>query len=354
MMPEDSCAELWPVLDQELARLAERYRTVVVLCDLEGNTRKEVACRIGCAEGTVASRLARGRSILAKRLVRRGFTGAAVAVALADGAASACAPAELLASTVAAACVPAPAGAPAKFLLSAKVIALTEGVLKSMLLTKLKSTFAALLVLGIIGLGAGGLISTSLATGPAEGMPEMQEQRRANPDDLHERVVELKRQVQQIQKKIDTLEQDTQPKRKVLKTPEISLTQIFKHKVSFEIGVTESKDGGRIEIREVWGTRPRIEVGGQFLVRGKYWLPPGERGKLYFYATATGDWGGVSSTLDLQSTELDRQEGEFTLVHGMAGTGHFHLYLADPEHYSRMFANVYFGTGDNVLRKKTW
>jgi hypothetical protein len=34
------------------------------------------------------------------------------------------------------------------------------------------------------------------------------------------------------------------------------------------------------------------------------------------------------------------------------GPGYFHLILTDPERYSRMFANVYFGTGDNVLRKK--
>src|SRR5262249_48246267 len=115
----------------------------------------------------------------------------------------------------------------------------------------------------------------------------------------------------------------------------------------------ESKDGGRIEISEVWGTRPRIEVGGQYLVRGKYRLPPGERGKLYFFTTATGE-SHVETTLDQQSTELDKQEGEFTLVHGMSYFGHFHLTLADPERYSRIFANVYFGTGDNVLRKKTW
>jgi hypothetical protein len=101
--------------------------------------------------------------------------------------------------------------------------------------------------------------------------------------------------------------------------------------------------------------RPRIEVGGQYLVRGKYVLAPGERGMLYFYETATGAWGREgTTTLDLQYTKVDKQEGEFTLVHGMVGPGYFHLVLADPERYSRMFANVYFGTGDNVLRKKTW
>src|SRR5437868_5084464 len=100
------------------------------------------------------------------------------------------------------------------------------------------------------------------------------------------------------------------------------------------------------------GTRPRIEEAGQYLVRGKYVLPPGERGKLYFYATAGGAWGAITTTLDLQSTEVDKQEGEFALVHGMSGPGSFHLILTSRENYSRYFANVYFGTGDNVWRKK--
>jgi len=129
------------------------------------------------------------------------------------------------------------------------------------------------------------------------------------------------------------------------------LASRFKHRVSFETGRTQTKDGGRIEIREVWGTRPQIEVGGQYLVRGRYVLPPGERGMLYFYASAGGPWGQTAS-LDLQSTAVDKQEGEFALIHGMAGPGYFHLILTDAERYSRWFADVYFGTGDNVYRTK--
>lgn len=125
----------------------------------------------------------------------------------------------------------------------------------------------------------------------------------------------------------------------------------FKYRVQFETGRKQSADGGLIEIREVWGTRPRIEIGGQYLVRGKYVLPPGERGMLYFYASAGGAWGQMSS-LDLQSTAVDKQDGEFALVHGMAGPGYFHLILTSAESYSRCFADVYFGTGDNVLREK--
>jgi RNA polymerase sigma factor (sigma-70 family) len=352
MMPDDPWDDLRPALDQELGRLAEKYRIAVVLCDLEGKTRKEVARQLGWAEGTVASRLARGRSLLAKRLARRGFAGALVAAALAEGAALAGVPSALVVSTVTAASFSAAREAAAKGVLSGTVATLTEGVLKSMFLTKVKIGIAVLLVLGITALGAGRLISRTLATEPARGMPAAQEQGQANPDDLHERIVELKQQLQQMQKKIARLEQATQPRRNESDRCDTTfLADRFKYRVPFETGLTQSQKGGRIEIREVWGTRPLIEIGGQYLVRGKYVLPPGERGRLYFYATAGGPWG-QTSPLDLQSIAVDKQEGEFALVHGMAGPGSFHLYLADPERYSRWFANVYFGTGDNVHGKK--
>lgn len=348
VMVEDPWAEFWPVLHQELGRLTEKYRAVVVLCDLEGKTRKEVARHLGWAEGTVASRLARGRSILAKRLARRGFAGALVAVALADSAALARVPAERMVATVTAASLSTAEGAANAFL-SDKVIALTEGVVKSMMLTKVKSALAVLLVFGITALGAGGLISKNLAAEPAE-----QAQSQSKPDDVHERVLELKQQLQQMQRKIDKLEQESQPRGGKLDTG--FLADRFKYRIRFETGFTENHEGGGIEIREVWGTRPKIEPGGQYLVKGEYVLPRGERARLYFYTTTEGptvDGGwNQTATFDLQTADLDKQEGEFAVMHGMAGPGYFHLYLAHPERYSRCFANVYFGTGDNVYRKK--
>jgi RNA polymerase sigma factor (sigma-70 family) len=150
--PDDPLAQLRPLLDRELPRLPDKYRAILVLCDLEGRTRKEVAQQLGLPEGTVASRLGRARVMLAKRLTRDGVTlsGGGLAAALAQEAASGSAPPSLVLATVkaATACAAGPAAAAA---VSAPVTALTEGVLKTMLLSKLKITAWVLLVLGAAG-----------------------------------------------------------------------------------------------------------------------------------------------------------------------------------------------------------
>src|SRR5439155_6991041 len=52
VMPEAKSSEqyVWndlkAVLDEELACLPDKYRILIVLCDLEGKTRKEVACQL--------------------------------------------------------------------------------------------------------------------------------------------------------------------------------------------------------------------------------------------------------------------------------------------------------------------
>lgn len=51
-----------------LLALPLHYREVVVLCDLQGLSYEEAAAALGCAMGTVRSRLHRGREQLASRL----------------------------------------------------------------------------------------------------------------------------------------------------------------------------------------------------------------------------------------------------------------------------------------------
>jgi RNA polymerase sigma-70 factor (ECF subfamily) len=51
-----------------VASLPVRYREAVVLCDLEGKSYQEAATMLGCATGTVKSRLHRARELLGRKL----------------------------------------------------------------------------------------------------------------------------------------------------------------------------------------------------------------------------------------------------------------------------------------------
>lgn len=162
-----------PLLDEELQRLPDKYRLPLVLCDLDGKTRKEAARQLGWPDGTLSTRLTRARVLLAQRLTRRGVAlagVAAVATAL-GGAASAQVPAALTKSTVEAAMGVA-AGHVAT-VVSSNVAVLTEGVLKTMLLTKLKTVLATGLVLALVGLGigAGAFRTTAGAQVPPPATP---------------------------------------------------------------------------------------------------------------------------------------------------------------------------------------
>lgn len=72
--------ELRSALDEEVQRLPGHYRSVLVLCALEGKSYDAAADQLGCPRGTVAVRLLRAREMLKKRLVRRGLIGAATSL----------------------------------------------------------------------------------------------------------------------------------------------------------------------------------------------------------------------------------------------------------------------------------
>jgi RNA polymerase sigma factor (sigma-70 family) len=151
--------EVRAVLDVELARLPEKWRLPLILCYLEGRTQDEAADHLGLSKGTLRNRLDQARRALASRLTQRGVVWPAVlsAVLLSDCIALAAPAPGLFASTVEAATGVA-AGKTVAAAASVSVVALTEGVLKSMFLTKCKTAAAILLVLGAISF-AGGLLT---------------------------------------------------------------------------------------------------------------------------------------------------------------------------------------------------
>jgi RNA polymerase sigma factor (sigma-70 family) len=173
--------DLRSVLDDELSRLPDKYRTPVVLCELEGRSRKDVARQLGVPEGTLSSRLATARKRLAERLARRGFAAASFGVLLTEHAASASVPPALTASTVHAATVLA-AGGSAATVVAAPVAALTEGVVKAMFLTKLKMTLGALMLAGSVTVG-GAVLADRPAPANGEKAPAADRRAPAKPAD---------------------------------------------------------------------------------------------------------------------------------------------------------------------------
>jgi RNA polymerase sigma factor (sigma-70 family) len=170
----DQTRDDWlPLLDEELGCLPEKYRLPVVLCDLEGRTRQEAAAQLGWPEGTVAGRLARARTMLSKRLARRGvvLSGAALS-ALLPAKSPACVPTPLLSTTTRAAILVAAGNAAADGAISAKVAALTREVMKAMLLSKLKSVAVVLIVCVLSGFGWMGYCSLAGESGGANNAAE--------------------------------------------------------------------------------------------------------------------------------------------------------------------------------------
>jgi len=61
-------AESIEALRQAVLTLPVRYREAVVLCDLQELSYADASAALGCAIGTVRSRLHRGRALLATKL----------------------------------------------------------------------------------------------------------------------------------------------------------------------------------------------------------------------------------------------------------------------------------------------
>jgi RNA polymerase sigma factor (sigma-70 family) len=560
---EEIRQQVQALLDSELAALRDIYRIPIVLCDLEGKTIKEAAAHLGWPQGTVATRLRRGRCLLARRLSRHGLplSGAALLGTLSAGVGHAAVPPALLGATLRAAGMLGAGQALRVAGVSTQVATLTEGVMKAMLLSKLKSTTALVLIMALLGMGAAGISrcadpgdkevravqnpglnadtarklagpkaerlvissqvsgvivdviragdkvrsgavlvrldhraakadldrarahleaskadhavaveSLAASTLQAERMKKLRElkaidnatydqavlardrmrsevdaklafvrvaaadvekarvvvaqhvlkspvagtirtvfievgavvkagepileidarqavapakQRRAARDDLMKQIETLEADVAQLQdraawsdrmfKKGFISRSQVQADRRRL---EQALTELdrarkqagvpagphatslealaarFSYRVPIETGYTEFSRGGRLEILEVRGTRPKIEVGGQYLVHGKYAMPFHDEGTIYFHLTSE-QWGKLEADFDLQRTAVKKGRGEFTLLHGMAGSGGFHIHLIARDGDRQVtIANVYFGTGDNVRHKR--
>ena len=210
--------DLRPILDEEISRLPEKFRAPFVLCHVEGRTNEEAARELACPLGTILSRLARARERLRQRLTRRGvtLTVSVLAAALAAEAATAAVPGVLIRTTVAAAALTA-AGKGLVGVVSTEVVSLTEGVVRAMLLTKVKVVTTVVLGLVFLGggtmLGYGRMMGTSSAAA-GDPVPVAQVGRTAPPseDKLKALLADKEEEIRDLRARIAALEQESKTK----------------------------------------------------------------------------------------------------------------------------------------------
>jgi RNA polymerase sigma factor (sigma-70 family) len=154
----------------ELDRLPERFRAPVILHYFEGLSTEATAQRLGCARGTVLSRLARARDRLRRRLEPLGVAPAALLPPVEAGIpwlAPEAVPPALVQATLRSAGSLAMAGAVIESIAPATVATLSRGVARAVTLTQVRAA-AGLILLAVASVSLGFAAAFHPADKPAQ------------------------------------------------------------------------------------------------------------------------------------------------------------------------------------------
>jgi RNA polymerase sigma factor (sigma-70 family) len=147
--PATEWTEFRGLLDEEVSRLPELYRRPLVLCCLEGKTQEQAAAELGCPRSSLASRLARAKEILRRRLTDRGVVPSGLTAVAARTASAAVHGAGV-------------SGTPAR------ILALAHGAMKALSATHLIVILSVTLFAGAGVVAAGALAAPAVDEKPAK------------------------------------------------------------------------------------------------------------------------------------------------------------------------------------------
>jgi len=167
--PSDDWRE---ILHEEVARLSEKYRLPVLLCDLEGKTHAQAANELKWGEATVRRRLTGARDLLRSRLARRGVALSAAGLVAALGrSVSAGVPAAWVDATVKGAGTMSSNAARIAIgeVVSTTAAALARKSLRAMLLSNVKNCATVAIVFGLLGCISWAVVLPQSGRGQAGG-----------------------------------------------------------------------------------------------------------------------------------------------------------------------------------------
>jgi RNA polymerase sigma factor (sigma-70 family) len=187
-------------LDSALLALPDRVREAIVLCHLQGFSRREAAERLGCAEGTLSAWLSRGLAKLRRKLIEPAVPAMSV-------------PAALAASTVKAATATS---------LAPAISSLVEGVLHMFWVKK--ATAAAYSAVALFALGVGVGLSTHTDRSGATAQEKA-------PDRVVDPLEELELEVQRAEGAVNDLRDELREINKLVselsRAPEANKVQLL-------------------------------------------------------------------------------------------------------------------------------
>lgn len=293
--PSPDLADLRLDLDAALAALPEKYRTPVVLCHLEGWSRRDAAAHLGCPEGTLSALLSRALAKLRKQLGADPIPLLTlVGVTVPTGLATAAVRAADVFRTASLSTVG----------VSPAVADLTRGVLRMFWVKKVVATGLVLVVTLGMGIGIG------FHPGATAQTPQPTKKAEPTAKELQQRLTQLREEAVALEKQLDEAQRRELIEKQVLvfrqqREARARLAEVFKHADVIVVPRLEVvlRPGQGIEIHELEKGQKvgvalcsNLDVAKRFLLR-THADPKGPK-ELTVRADPECPWAEVKALLD--------------------------------------------------------